>query len=204
MSPAEETYFDMAKSFEEKGNYEKALVWYRKIQNNGDVYEIIGEYLYFGRGCGKDVCEAKKYFEKAAELGNIDALCNLALCEEDLDKKLYLYKMASDKGCSYAMNMMGIVSEETNLSDSSLICKWFKQAADTGSELGCYNYAMNCDDDHERMKYLELAVNKEYIVAMETYIYYLENGLYCNKDVAKAEEIRNKIKMLQGKVSESV
>lgn len=200
MSPAEETYLDMAKAFESQGDFEKALVWYRKIINNGDVYETIGEYLYLGRGCGKNECEAKKYFEKAAEYGNVDAFCNLALCEKELEKKLECYKNAAARHSAYAMNMAGIISEELREGGEELPEQWFKKSADAGSEAGCYNYAMYCENDEERMKYLELAVEKECIPAMEMYIFYLEHGCHCKKNEEKAAEVKKKLRDIQSNV----
>ena len=202
MSPVEETYLDMAKSFEIQGNYEKALVWYRKIQDNADVYETIGEYLYRGRGCGKDKQEAKKFFKKAAEYQCIDAMCNLALCEDDLDSKLLWYKRAAEKGNAYGMNMVGIILEDKGTDNTDECTLWFKKAADAGSEIGCYNYAMNVDDAATRIKYLEAAVEKEYIVAMEKYADYLARGIFCEKDVSKAEQLKKKIRQLKAKIEE--
>ncbi len=196
MNPAEETYLDMAESFEAKGNYEKALVWYKKIQGNGDVYEIIGEYLYLGRGCGKDEREAKKYFKKAAEAGNTDALCNIALCEKDLEKKLELYKKSAELGNAYAMNMVGIIQEDMENSDSSQIIQWFKRAADAGSEIGCFNYAMNIDNSNEKIKYLTMAAKKDCIEALDKLSEYLSKGTYGIKDLEKAKVMRVRITQL--------
>lgn len=197
MSPVEETYFDMAKSFETQGNYEKALVWYKKITGDADVYEKIGEFLYFGRGCGKDDEEAKKYFELAAELDNTDALCNLALMENTLDKKIVFYKRAAEKDSAYAMNMLGIIYEEKEGQGAEQALECFKKAADSGSVEGCYNYVLNTEDPAEKIQYLKKASEQEYVLAMKKYADCLREGQYCDKNPAKAEEIMKKLRSIK-------
>ena len=199
MSPVEETYLDIAKGFESQGNYEKALSWFRKIQDDAEVYETIGEYLYQGRGCGKDKQEAKNYLEKAAMYQRTDAMCNLALCEEELEDKLYWYRKAAEEGDAYAMNMAGIIVEDMDSDNYDESVSWFKKAAEAGSEVGCYNYAMNIDDSDEKIKYLELAVDKDYLPAMEKYAEYLKHGIYCEKDPVKADKLLSRIEHLKRK-----
>lgn len=79
---------------------------------------------------------------------------------------------------------------------------WFKKAADAGSEAGCYNYAMNVDDPIDKIKYLENAVEKGYIVAMEKYADYLLKGIFCKKNISKAEQLNEKIRQLKSQVEE--
>lgn len=197
MNQIEETYLDMANTYEKQGNYEKALIWYKKIKDDADVYELIGEYLYKGKGCGKNVDEAKEYFRKAADMNNADAMCNLALCLDDLDEKLYWYEKAADNGLAYAMNMVGIILEDINNEISAESIEWYKKAADAGSDIGCYNYAVNTQDDENKIAYMKKAAEKELLIAMEEYAEYLTIGLHCEKNIEKANELRFKIRQIK-------
>lgn len=197
MNQIEETYLDMANTYKEQGNYEKALIWYKKIKDNADVYELIGECLYKGKGCGKNVDEAKEYFKKAADMNNTDAMCNLALCLDDLDEKLYWYKKAADSGLAYAMNMVGIILEDINDAISEESIEWYKKAADAGSDIGCYNYAMNVTNDDDKIAYIKKAAEKELLIAMKEYAEYLTIGLHCGKDIEKANELKLKIRRVK-------
>lgn len=199
MDTISESYLDMALAFEAAEKYKQALVWYRKIENNPDVYETIGEYYYLGRGCGQDKAMAEKYFQKAAAYANVDALCNLALCKRKTETALACYRRAADKGSAYAMNMVGILLEDldpANIGSAETI-RWFKKAADAGSEYGCYNYAMNTEDINEKMQYLEKAADMDCFVAMEKYAEYLSSGLFGETDPEKALEIRKRIEAMQ-------
>ena len=185
-----ELYLRMAQEYDEKRFYEEALVWYKKIENNPKVYERIGEYYYLGYGCGRDKNEAEKYFEKAAQYDNVDALCNLALCKNQLEEKLMLYKRAANQGAPYAMNMVGIILEELQNQESSQAIEWFKKSADAGYPVGCFNYAMNVGDPTEKMNYLKKAADKREVHAILKYAEYLEKGQYCEKDEKKAKQLR--------------
>ena len=195
MNPIHETYLDMARAFESAGKFGQALTWYQKIEGNPDVYETIGEYYYLGRGCGKDKVSAKRFFQRAAEFGNIDALCNLALCEESYDLKHTYYSKAAENGSAYAMNMLGIILEDMKPEaiGSNEVIQWYKKAADMGSAIGCYNYAINVADAEVKIRYLEKAVAMDCVIAMEKYMAYLNKGQYCKRDPKKAEAIKKRI-----------
>ncbi len=198
MDPREETYLDMARIFEEELDFARARKWYQKIEGSGEVYEILGEYYYLGRGCRRDVQKARLYFEKAAFLGETDALCNQALCEEDPGKKLELYKRAAMRGLAYAMNMVGIVLEEYGLEDAYPAVKWFYDAANEGLPEGCYNYAMNTKAAGDVKLYLQKAAEKNFIPAMEKYALFLQEGWLCKRNPEEAEKLWAKIRLLKG------
>ncbi len=197
MTQREETFRDMALLFEQNGDPKRALKWYRKIQGSGAVYEIVGEYYYLGRGCEKNTTKAAEYFEKAAKLGETDAICNLALCTDDKSRKLELYKAAADAGVAYAMNMVGIVLEESDQKGAGTPEEWFRKAAYAGLVEGCYNYALNTEDVDEKLKYLRLAADQNFLPALEKLAFYLEQGIYLDSDRAAATAIRKKIQVIQ-------
>lgn len=143
----EQAHYDMAKSLEKRGEYEKALSWYRKIENDAETYECIGEYLYFGKGCEENKEEAKAYFLKAANLGNVEAMCNYALCVSDPMEKIRFYKMAAEQNNAYAMNMVGIIIEEFHVEGEGTPLEWFQKSALAGDEAGIRNHEIwsQCD-----------------------------------------------------------
>lgn len=97
----------LAETFNEKGDYVKASLCYRKAAQEDSAvaqYELGVMYIE-GRGVNQDYSEAAKWFRKAAEHGIPDAQANL--------------------GLHYARGI-GVPK------DSSEAVKWFRKAADQG------------------------------------------------------------------------
>lgn len=192
MTAIEQTCLDLAKGYEKIENYEKALAYYRKISSSPEVFEIIGEYLYLGKGCTKNRDGAREYFEKAAASGNTDAMCNAALCCDNAKDKLDYYEKAAVKGIPYAMNMMGLIIKASGLRPEEESVRWFKKAADEGEAAGQCNYSFLADDPAEKIRYLKMAVDQSYKPAMLLYAQYLEEGKYVERNTSLANEIREK------------
>ena len=67
-------------------DYEKALKYFQEAEYNniGHVYLMLGKMYHLGRGVKIDLRKAKTYFSKAKDLGNIPAINNLGLVEQEL------------------------------------------------------------------------------------------------------------------------
>ena len=88
-------------------NTSNELTNLRKIAEQGDVVaqNDLGNCLYYGRGCDKNLYEAVEWYRRAAEQGYDKAQNNLAQClengegcEKDLQGALEWYKMAAEQG----------------------------------------------------------------------------------------------------------
>ena len=87
------------------------LMKLRKKAELGDVVEQnnLGNCLYYGRGCEKNLVEAVLWYRRAAEQGYDKAQNNLAQClengegcEQDIQEALEWYKRAAEQGNSSA------------------------------------------------------------------------------------------------------
>lgn len=130
-------YADKAFSFN-GGEYSK----------DGDALTFLGYNFYF---LGIDyIKEALSFFQKGAELGNIDAQCELGTVylygrgEIKKDPKLaFLWLVrAGEGGSGVAMNTLGDIFENGKLgeADLDLACLWYKKAADAGNAMGQNNF----------------------------------------------------------------
>ena len=140
--PKEEKYFMLGDYFDKKKQYEKAFTCFKKADNNPEATERIGEYYYFGKGVDKNISLAKKYFKLAADAGNVEGMYNYACCESDNNERYLYCKRASDLGCTEAMNMIGLMIKNDEISADESPCYWFKKAAEKGDNYGAYNYRM--------------------------------------------------------------
>ena len=159
MTYEQEAYYNLAREFERKKDYENALDCLKKIGEVALVLEIIGEYYFFGKGCVKDINNAREFFKKAAELGNIDAMCNYAFCIEEPNEKKEWYTKAALLGCGYAMNMVGIIIEKYNMQCEETPYEWYVRAEKAGSIPAKYNVAMWTTDMNMRARLLSEAAN---------------------------------------------
>ena len=87
------------------------LIKLRKKAERGDVVaqNNLGNCLYYGRGCEKNLVEAVLWYRRAAEQGYDKAQNNLAQClengegcEQDIEEALEWYKRAAEQGNSSA------------------------------------------------------------------------------------------------------
>ena len=87
------------------------LIKLRKKAERGDVVaqNNLGNCLYYGRGCEKNLVEAVLWYRRAAEQGYDKAQNNLAQClengegcEQDIQEALEWYKRAAEQGNSSA------------------------------------------------------------------------------------------------------
>jgi len=72
---------------DENADYKKAITWFEKAlsHENSIAYYQLGLYFAKGFGVKRDVEKALSYFEKAGELGNVDAMIE---CARTFNKKI--------------------------------------------------------------------------------------------------------------------
>lgn len=120
----------------------------------------IGEYSWLGQGFQ----ETKTFYQVAAELGNVDALCNLAILyrdgkgvEQDFSKAFTLFKMAAEKNNVMAMYNLGILYRDGNgcKKDKKESYTWLSKAAESKNVEVCYNLGMLYYSDNNIKKAIE-------------------------------------------------
>ncbi|WP_218059672.1 tetratricopeptide repeat protein [Thioclava sp. SK-1] len=111
-------------------------------------YNMLGRYFQCGWGGSIDGVRAAQYFRKAAELGDVWALFNLADLHlqglgvsQNPQKALGLYRRAAEHGLAKAQNMLGIFYETGQhvSQDLDRACDLFDAAAKGGDCWGFFN-----------------------------------------------------------------
>ena len=131
---------------EEAAECKKLLAEQEKRQ--AEEYYKMGCASYFGDGVVKDYVKAKEYFEKAAAIGHLQSIVELATlykqgdgCQKDYQEAFRLYKLAADKGHAYSENKVGLFYDQgwgVQKNESEAL-KWFERAANHGNAAGMYN-----------------------------------------------------------------
>ncbi|MGL5352186.1 MAG: tetratricopeptide repeat protein [Clostridium sp.] len=128
---------------DEESENEEIEYEYVEAGDDDEAIELVdkGEKYYFGRGIDKDVYKARRYFEKAARLGNEYGEVYLGLFyekglggEEDIGQAMYWYKKAAIKGNAFAEYSIGYLyfngdGVEQNYEYSF---SWYKKSAENG------------------------------------------------------------------------
>lgn len=135
-----------ASDYENKKDYHQAFIVYAKLaKSNNDVGLLkLGEYYYYGFGVvSKDYKKAMQYFKKSYELGNRQALYNLAIALansknefHDFDKAYSMFKELSVDGHAGAQHKMGLcyLYGVGIAMDYKEAIKWFETSAKQGFE----------------------------------------------------------------------
>ncbi len=166
----------------------KAVEIYTKRADNGDaeamvalagMYSIGGEFAG-GFGVSGDEAKAVAYYEKAAKLGNADGIDGLASCyeygkgvPEDKAEAKKLYKKAA------AIYMKAVANDD--------VAAMRKLAF-------MYEYGQGVEsDNYKAVMYLEKAIAKNDIVAMDTLATsYYDGTMGLTQDIGKAIELWQK------------
>lgn len=141
----ENEHNDISDINDEDEEVEKEEIEYEYVEAGDDdeSIELVdkGEKYYFGRGIDKDVYKARRYFEKAARLGNEYGEVYLGLFyekglggEQDIGQAMYWYKKAAIKGNAFAEYSIGYLyfngdGVEQNYEYSF---NWYKKSAENG------------------------------------------------------------------------
>ena len=122
------------------GTEEQELIWLRRhVQNEiPEAIKHLGDkYLNADLGLAKNAKKAAKLYKRAVELGDVDAMCNLAVLysegegvKTDLKKATQLYQIGADKGDAMAMHNLAALKELEGNHVEAL--RLFKCAADQG------------------------------------------------------------------------
>ena len=118
-------------------NNEEALHWLERAANNDEPYALYQLGLYYSEA--NDLAKAIKYYQRAAELNNADALLELYYIygegvgvEQDDDKALFFLKKAAELGAQEAIEELAAqaLSGEGNM-DVKEAEYWIKKAGYT-------------------------------------------------------------------------
>lgn len=94
-----------------------------------------------GQGFTKDDVEAVKWFRKAAELGDVGSIYNLAVAlrdgagvDKDADECVKFFNKAAEAGDAKAQFALGVIYEEGHLQpvNDEEAAKWFRKTAELG------------------------------------------------------------------------
>lgn len=115
----------------------EALYWLEKSASNDDPYALYQLGLYYSEA--NDLAKAIKYYQRAAELNNADALLELSYIygegigvEQDDDKALFFLKKAAESGNQEVLDELAAMalSGEGNM-DAKEAEYWIKKAGYT-------------------------------------------------------------------------
>ena len=161
-----------------------------------------------GDGVAENVEKAAEYYQKAADLGHVEAMYNLGLCYDngdgiakDAEKAAECYQKAADLGDTDAMYALGecytVGSGLTK--DTEKAAEYFKKAADLGNTDALFGLGIICENNGnfaEAVTYYtqaaEKGVPKAYLNLGKCYL----EGKGITQDLAKAEELINKAEEL--------
>lgn len=158
---SEETSFDETKTKAEAGDAE--------AQNN------LGKMYNEGSGVNKDINQARDWFKKSAEQGNVNGEVSLGKWYLAKDKKdngdyneiLKWFRKAAEQGCAEAQIQLGTMSHDGvgTGRDIAAAIKWYRKAADQGNTDALERLGHMYDDGdgvpangQEAAKYYRLAV----------------------------------------------
>lgn len=148
-----EDQFNLAMDYKEKADNEKAIEWFQKAADLGNIEAqmIIAEMYYRGQGVPQSYEKSVEWFQKAADLGNGEAYLALSKSYStgegvpQNDKKAFKLLLKAAKlgslgaqlraGASYGLG-------ENVEKDLDKAKKWLSQACDNGSEDGCEAYEL--------------------------------------------------------------
>ncbi len=168
-------------------------------KGNAAAMNILGDFYFNGEHVGKDYTEAIKWYKKAAEKGNVSAMCNLGICyqygfgasinDENLALAIEWYKKAADQGYARAQYHLGNCYENQKIDDKikdkaqrdALTAKhreqafpWYKKAAENGYALAQYKLARYYEwkkNTEEAVKWYKRAAEQGIIHAQSQLIY---------------------------------
>ena len=142
-----EKYNKLGDELRAEKKYLAALDCYLKSAELGDAYAQLWIGNIYNRGLGVEIDPSKafKWFQKAADQSNVDALNNLALMYDqgssvprDYDKAIALYKMAIALGNATAACNLGMLYEfaPEGIQSDSMAIQYYEQAISLGTSNG--------------------------------------------------------------------
>lgn len=116
--------FDNSSQTKQDSKIDIEMIKLRRQAEQGDVVaqNNLGNCLYYGRGCEKNLIEAVLWYRRAAEQGFDKAQNNLAQClehgegcEQDIQEALEWYKRAAEQGNSSAKSGIERIQHPFNI-----------------------------------------------------------------------------------------
>lgn len=188
--------------YRKQENYLLAMEWYTKAVNtedeNSDAMNSLGLMYYNGEGVSEDEETAKKWFIRAAENNNINAINNLGWLykqDEDYVQSVYWYQKSAQKGNEEGMFELGCAYDfgrGLNQNKNEAF-RWYEKAAEQGHNqaMGYLGYAYKNGEGTEQdyrqafYWYVEATKNDENDFAMKEVADMYRNG----EGVGKSDEM---------------
>ena len=153
--------------------YDKALEYFRRAAVEGNEFQAeaedyIGDMYHFGEGVKQDCAKAVEWYQKAAEHGNVSAMCSLGAryyhgegVERDVVQAVHWTLQAAQAGDVVAMCNAGMSYKDGEGVEQDYVAAlaWYMRAAERGNA-----DAMNEVGD---MYYFGNGVEKDYSIAKE-------------------------------------
>mmetsp|Transcript_6906 Transcript_6906/g.25750 ORF Transcript_6906/g.25750 Transcript_6906/m.25750 type:complete len:432 (-) Transcript_6906:2663-3958(-) len=140
-----DAYFHFGRFHEEgKGvlkDSKKAIECYKKSATAASYYNLGVYYEDIDRS------ESLRYYEKAAELGDSDAIYNLAVLHEgqDEEKAMQYYEKAADNGSADAFYNLAVFYDKTR-NEKAKACENYQKAIEMDHADSMYNLALMYDE----------------------------------------------------------
>ncbi|MDE6577277.1 MAG: hypothetical protein K2K58_03800, partial [Muribaculaceae bacterium] len=168
-------------------------------ENNPEALEMLAEV----ENDKKNFQKAANLFERAAELGNVGAMFNLALYYEhgdripkDIHKALKWYKAAAEKGDATSMVNLGSLLEDgpEDIQNHKEAFQWFLKAAESGYTVAwnevahCYKYGIGVERSADKAyeNYLKATDTEDpSMTYFNLYLLYAD-GKACEQNLEKA------------------
>lgn len=116
----EEAYYKMGTAYHDLCDGKKALACFKKAAklNCHEAYAKIGDAYRYGNGIDQDEAQARKWYRKGSDVGEITAMLNLAECYKDgiggkqdyekaMDEYLYLAERLEGRGWKHQATGIG-------------------------------------------------------------------------------------------------
>ena len=184
-----------------------AQTFNKQLQQRADMGDAVAvcelAWCYYeGSGVKKDEHHAISLFEKAASMGNVDAMCYAAEYYEegalDYNKAFYWYEKAAQHQCKEHYFTVGVWYYYGQGVDYNP-CKalyWFKKGAEEGSAASMYYIAVIYDngegvtqDVNEAYRWFLKAARKGDVMSYHYLGTYYEFGIGVDKDVDTARKL---------------
>lgn len=160
-----EIYYDEEQYEDALKKFQRAAVDGNEFQNKAE--DRIGDLYHDGRGVEQNFDKAVEWYEKAAEHGNVDSMCSLAVMyitgdevEKDERRALYWMLEAANNGSISAMENLGKMYSNGDcvVKDDVAALAWYKKSAEHGNSdamfsVGSFYYrGIAVDEDMSQAK----------------------------------------------------
>ncbi|MDP8232272.1 MAG: tetratricopeptide repeat protein, partial [Candidatus Zophobacter franzmannii] len=197
---------EIADTFYENEEYEKAVPLYQKAADFDDAYAqySLGVCSQNGEGVEEDLDEATKWYLKAAENGNDEARTTLAeiayffYSNKEVEKAAPLFQIVAELGDAYAQSVLGQLYQngigvEEDLGEA---IKWYLSAANNGIDRVIYPLAFSYFVNREFKNSFEWFEKSRDIGIDDAWyylgwLYFTGEGTECDK--MKAKECWSKV-----------